>query len=214
MAKSNYSIIVGIDPGMGGGITVIQQNTQPLIFDVPLKEVGTGKKRHMVYDVVGMSDLLRPFKGKKTVICIEQVHAMPGQGVSSTFNFGRGFGLWEGVSAGLKCDTEVITPQSWKKQWASELIMPAIDKPEILDLTPSDLRKLGKDKQNEFDEAKKEYNRKKAKQKEAAKDAARLLASKLYPNLADKFELKKHDGRAESLLIAERKRLEIENAKR
>lgn len=202
--------IIGIDPGMGGGISVITE-AGIQVFDVPLKN---GKKDKKVYDVHGMAELLRPYRGRKTIICIEQVHAMPGQGVTSMFGFGRGLGLWEGISAGLNFQVEIITPQSWKKQWADELLMGPIDKPEILDLTPQELKKLGKIKQAEFDEAKKEYSRKKAKQKEAAKDAARALASKLYPSLADKFELKKHDGRAESLLIAERKRLEIENGKR
>lgn len=184
------------------------------VYDVPLKDEGKGKNKKKVYDVQAMADLLRPYKGQKTLICIEQVHAMPGQGVTSMFGFGRGLGLWEGIAAGLNCQVEVVTPQSWKKQWADELMMGSVEKPEILGLSPQEIKKLGKQKQIEFDEAKKEYDRKKAKQKEVAKDAARLLASKLYPHLADKFELKKHDGRAESLLIAERKRLEIANGKR
>jgi len=206
-----YTTIVGIDPGMGGAVTIMTESGLIDIFDVPLMEEGKGKNKKKVYDIISMSNIIRPHKGKKTIICIELVHAMPGQGVSSTFGFGRGLGIWEGIIAGLSCDKEVITPQRWKKQWADVLLMTSIEKPEILKSKPEQLKKMTKASKEEFLLAKKEYGRKRAKQKEAAKDAARLLASKIYPNLSDKFKLKKHDGRAESLLIAERKRLEITN---
>lgn len=208
--SEKISTIVGIDPGMSGGVTVIQGDVIS-IFDVPLQQGVKSNKHKKVYNVQAMAEILRPFKGQKTLICIESVHAMKSQGVTSMFNFGRGLGLWEGITAGLNCKVEFFTPQTWKKQWATELLMVSDPKPDILKMTPQELKKAGKVKQAEFIEAKKEYSKKKAKQKEAAKDAARALAARLYPNLAEKFELKKHDGRAESLLIAEYKRLEIQN---
>jgi hypothetical protein len=209
-----YQTIIGIDPGKSGAISILVLNSNYVsVFDVPLKN-DIKKKNKLVYDKEAMAAIMRPYAGQNTLVCIESVHSMPGEGSSSSFSFGRGLGLWEGIVAGLECDCEMVTPQTWKKHWPDELIVKPLPKPEILILTTKELKKLGKAKQVEFDETKKEYSRKKAKQKEAAKDAARLLASKIYPLLADKFKLKKHDGRAESLLIAERKRLEIENAKR
>ena len=207
--------MIGVDPGKSGAVTILGiDRSFAQVFDVPLMIEKKGKKKKQVYNVQAMVDILRPFAGLTTLACIESVHSMPGEGSSSSFSFGRGLGLWEGIIAGLGCSYEMVTPQSWKKQWAEELLMTSISKPEILNLTPQAIKKLGKQKQIEFDEAKKEYGRKKAKQKETAKDAARQLASRLYPQLADEFVLKKHDGRAESLLIAERKRLEIENGTR
>ena len=210
--QSVSSTLIGIDPGMGGGITIIQgQSIQT--FDVPTKVEGKGKKAKDVYDKEGMAALLRPHAGRNTIVCLESVHAMPGQGVSSMFGFGRGFGLWEGICAAFDVNMDIVTPMKWKKTWPDRLIMPAVEKPEILKLTKQEVKKLTKTKKQEYDEAKKDYDRKKAKTKDEAKSAARLLASELYPNLSEMFKLKKHDGRAESLLMAEYKRLEILNGK-
>lgn len=207
-----YNTIAGIDPGKSGAISILSGANDAVVFDVPLKEEGVGKKKKKVYDIQAMAAILMPYAGSKTIVCCEAVHSMPGEGSSSSFGFGRGLGLWEGISVALGCDLEMITPQRWKKQWTDQLIVQPIPKPDILLLDKKEYKKLDKAKRVEFDEAKKEWSRKKTKAKEAAKDAARLLASTLYPDLKHLFELKKHDGRAESLLIAERKRLEIENA--
>lgn len=49
------------------------------------------------------------------LVYIERVHSMPKQGVASSFNFGMGYGLWQGIVAGLGWSMELVTPQQWMK---------------------------------------------------------------------------------------------------
>ncbi len=208
---NTYRTIIGIDPGINGGVTIIHDGI-PKVFDVPTKIEEKAKKKKRVFDKEAMAALFRPYAGKDTLVCLELVHAMPGNGNVSMFGFGRGFGVWEGIIAAFEMGLDIIPPQRWKKTWTVEL-MKSVEKPDGLDLTKEEIKKLSKTKKQEYDDLKKDFDQKKAKAKEEAKDSARLLAAKLYPHLAEMFKLKKHDGRAESLLIAEHKRLEILNVK-
>lgn len=87
---------------MGGAVCVIQGETVR-VFDTPLS-VGQ-------YDPAAMSQLLQGLRG---IALIESVHAMPKQGLSSTFNFGRGLGLWEGICAASGIEVTKVSPQKWK----------------------------------------------------------------------------------------------------
>ena len=95
--------IIGIDPGKSGGVALLFP-TGP----VALKMLET------------LTDLIEEIESythnEEQVTCyIEQVHAMPKQGVSSTFTFGRNFGGIEGVLTALKIRREYVTPQRWQK---------------------------------------------------------------------------------------------------
>jgi len=211
--KNNYEYIIAIDPGITGGITIIDLKSGDVkVHGVPSLIEIKNKKNKKNYDIVAMADLLRPYSGNNTIAVIEKVYSMSGQGVTSMFNFGRGVGLWEGIFGGLGFDVEHVSPQTWKKQWAEELLV-KIPRPEEIKMTKLEYKKLSVKKQKEYDEIEKEWTQKKTKAKREAKDAARHLAQKLYPNLANEFKLKKHDGKAESLLLGERKRMEIKNAR-
>lgn len=54
-------------------------------------------------------------------VFLEQVHSMPKQGVASSFNFGRGFGLWEGLLAGMRFPYTLVSPQRWKKAMLADM---------------------------------------------------------------------------------------------
>jgi crossover junction endodeoxyribonuclease RuvC len=58
---------------------------------------------------------LRLYNVHATCAYVEQVGAMPGQGVSSMFAFGEAFGLAKGVLAGLGIPLQVVTPARWKR---------------------------------------------------------------------------------------------------
>lgn len=110
---------VGIDPGQTGGVAVIPNcfdaTREPLVtlHDTPTFK-GEGRT---LYDEAGMSDLLRGVAKSypDVFVTIEQVHAMPKQGVSSSFNFGMGYGIWLGIVAALGLPSQRVTPQRWKK---------------------------------------------------------------------------------------------------
>ncbi len=145
---------IGIDPGLDGAIAVICDGGITLL-DTPT--ISSGKKRDM--DLYAIVRLLKGFTcSQDALVSIEAVHSMPGKGVSSTFAFGKGFGMWLGILAALSIPHQAVTPQRWKG------IM---------------LRDGGKEK-----------------------DAARVKAMQLFPQIADQISRKRDHGRADALLIA------------
>ena len=106
--------IIGIDPGLTGGVALLPEG---VIFDTPTASVKKGSSKK-VYLVAEMVSIVRGFgpRGPGDVhVYIEDVHAMPGQGVSSTFSFGRGYGLWEGIVAALGIPYTLVSPVRWKR---------------------------------------------------------------------------------------------------
>lgn len=102
---------IGIDPGLDGAIAVIDGAALHFL-DTPTVQVGT--KREM--DAHTAASLLEALcHDKDCFVAIEKVHAMPGQGVTSMFSFGRGFGTWLGILAALSIPHTTVAPQTWKK---------------------------------------------------------------------------------------------------
>lgn len=200
-----YEIIAGIDPGMGGAIAIIDlrgTNIVANVFYTPVKNIIKNKKKKKDYDVEEMAKLLEKYKNCKILVVQEATHAMPNQGTTSMYSFGRGAGLWEGIAGAYHMPIKFISPMAWKSEWADELFK-KIDKPEILRLTPVEVNRLSATDRKKHKDAQKQYKQDMDKAKKLAKDNARELAGKLYPTLKECFLLKKDDGKAESLLIAE-----------
>ena len=89
--------IIGIDPGLSGGIAVLENNKVLNIFDMPVMPEGKKNKRQL-----NSAQLVALIKentdsNEDTSVVVEQVNAMPGQGVTSMFNFGQTFGAIKGV---------------------------------------------------------------------------------------------------------------------
>jgi len=112
---------IGIDIGFYGGVSVLDSYQNTLrCYPTPLIEtsVSLGKKKKIVrsYDLDALRDIFRIYDPKQSRVLIELVHAMPQQGVVSTFKFGESLGLTKGVLAGLGFENvQMITPQEWKK---------------------------------------------------------------------------------------------------
>jgi crossover junction endodeoxyribonuclease RuvC len=109
------SFVIGIDPGISGAISVFSRfpNTLHDVFDMPTLEVDSGKTKKRHISASGLRDILVSFPTAHVVI--EKVGAMPGQGVSSMFNFGRSAGIIEGVVAALRMPHTYVTPATWTK---------------------------------------------------------------------------------------------------
>ena len=111
--------ILGIDPGASGAFALFDTNNHELIIiDMPIVLQKRNKimKRHTSAPDVAAQ--LKPFKIDQA-IC-EKVGAMPGQGVSSMFAFGRAVGVVEGVLAGLGVPVSFVIPQVWQRALALE----------------------------------------------------------------------------------------------
>ena len=105
-------LIMGIDPGLGGAVAGIADEVST-VHDVPVIKVGSKRE----YNVPEMAKLIKDWEigGWGSIhIYIEKVHSMPKQGVTSSFNFGMGFGLWLGIIAGFGIPYTLVTPQRWK----------------------------------------------------------------------------------------------------
>jgi crossover junction endodeoxyribonuclease RuvC len=112
-------IYIGIDPGITGAVVAVHEDGDVKFFDTPcieLKKSGKGYKTDFL--PAGMADILGMYKGARPDEChafIEQVSSMPGQGVASTFGFGKGYGIWIGILAAYGIPYTFVTPQRWKK---------------------------------------------------------------------------------------------------
>jgi len=111
------TIFVGIDPGLSGAIARLDSASGEVrIEDVPTFEVKRNGKAKREIDYHSLARILDDMaKEPGTRIVIEGVGAMPGQGVSSVFAFGKAFGVLIGVSAATFCPIDFVSPAKWKR---------------------------------------------------------------------------------------------------
>lgn len=110
------SFIIAVDPGINGAIAILERSGELVqVFEMPSVEVIVGGKAKRRVSPEMLAAELRLYNVSGTVAIIEQVGAMPGQGVSSMFAFGEAFGLVKGVLAGMTIPFQTITPGKWKK---------------------------------------------------------------------------------------------------
>jgi hypothetical protein len=197
----------GIDCGFTGGISIILGNDldNPIVYKMPVikevKKVKGKNKTKQFYDLLEIRKIFKNHLSKNSIIFVEKVSNMPGEGSSSTFSFAKGFGNMEGLIVGTFGNLPVlITPQSWKKYFP-ELITNEMRgiKAEMKELRLAGKKIKGKEAKKEN---KKHIDKLGRQFKSLAKTEARMLVSKLYPSISDRFVKKNTDGMAESLLIA------------
>ena len=109
--------VIGIDPGLNGAIAVLQENRVKEIFDVPVMPEGKKNKRQL--NSAQLVKLLKDIvsNNEEVVVIVENVSAMPGQGVTSMFNFGQTFGAIKGICAALGLPIFFVRPAKWKKHF-------------------------------------------------------------------------------------------------
>ena len=109
--------IIGIDPGLSGAIAIMKNNKVIDIFEMPVMAEGKKNKRQL-----NSAQLVKLIKenieaNEEVSVVVEQVNAMPGQGVTSMFNFGQTFGAIKGVCAALGLPIFFVRPLKWKKHF-------------------------------------------------------------------------------------------------
>ena len=129
--------IIGIDPGLSGAIAVMHDKKVINLYDMPVMAEGKKNKRQL-----NSSQLVNIIKeninkDEETIVVVEQVNAMPGQGVTSMFNFGQTFGAIKGVCAALKLPIFFVRPSKWKKHF--ELINSSKDasRTKVIEMYPT-----------------------------------------------------------------------------
>ena len=138
--------IIGVDPGLSGGIAILEDNKVKEMFDMPVMSDGKKNKRQLnnALLVQLVKDNIKDIQD--TVMVVEQVNAMPGQGVTSMFNFGQTFGAIKGICAALSLPIFFVRPAKWKKHF--ELINSSKDasRTKVIEMYPSIAEKLSKKK--------------------------------------------------------------------
>jgi len=113
-STSSFSRVIGIDPGASGAIALLVSGVLVSVHDMPTVTVERNKAQKRQVCPAGLSLLMQQLSPHKAIV--EKVGAMPGQGVSSMFSFGRSVGIIEGVLAAKQVPVTFVTPQAWQKQ--------------------------------------------------------------------------------------------------
>ena len=110
-------LIIGVDPGISGAICFFEDGQVKEIIDMPVMADGKKNKRQIngpqTYNEI--SSRISKFQKKDIIVVIEQVSAMPGQGVTSMFNFGQSFGVLKGICSAMQLSMYFVRPAKWKK---------------------------------------------------------------------------------------------------
>ena len=110
-------LIIGIDPGISGSICFFLDGEIKDVIDMPTMTDGKKKKKQVngsqIFNEISKRIIEKDKKDIKVVI--EQVSAMPGQGVTSMFNFGQSFGILKGICSAMQLPMYFVRPTKWKK---------------------------------------------------------------------------------------------------
>lgn len=111
-----FRLTIGIDPGQTGCVAVLVDGEFESFVDMPTMPRPAGGNQISGAELAAaLREIRARHPGADVLACLEQVSAMPGQGVSSMFRFGEGFGVVQGVLATLGVPVVMVHPQRWKK---------------------------------------------------------------------------------------------------
>ena len=110
-------LIIGIDPGISGSICFFEDGKILDVLEMPTMTDGKKNKKQVkgaqIYNEI--STKIRAIEKQNLRVIIEQVSAMPGQGVTSMFNFGQSFGILKGICSAMQLPMYFVRPAKWKK---------------------------------------------------------------------------------------------------
>ena len=110
-------LIIGIDPGISGSICFFKDGKIQDVLEMPTMTDGKKNKKQVngaqIYNEI--STKIRGIEKQNLRVIIEQVSAMPGQGVTSMFNFGQSFGILKGICSAMQLPMYFVRPAKWKK---------------------------------------------------------------------------------------------------
>ena len=110
-------LIIGIDPGISGSICFFQDGEIKDVVEMPTMTEGKKNKKQVNGSQIfnEINERIKKIDKKNIKVVIEQVSAMPGQGVTSMFNFGQSFGVLKGICSAMQLSVYFVRPAKWKK---------------------------------------------------------------------------------------------------
>ena len=110
-------LIIGIDPCISGSICFFQDGKIIDVVEMPTMTEGKKNKKQVngsqIYNEIYAR--IKKLDSKDIKVVVEQVSAMPGQGVTSMFNFGQSFGILKGICSAMQLPMYFVRPAKWKK---------------------------------------------------------------------------------------------------
>jgi len=141
-------LIIGIDPGISGAICFFEKGKVKDIMDMPTMSEGKKNKKQIngrqIFTEISLR--IKSYSKEEISVVVEQVSAMPGQGVTSMFNFGQSFGLIKGICFAMELPIFYVRPTKWKKYF--DLINSAKDasRTKVIEMFPQISHLLSKKK--------------------------------------------------------------------
>ena len=110
-------LIIGIDPGISGSICFFEDGVIKDVIEMPTMTDGKKNKKQVNGSQIfnEISERIKKTDKRNIKVVIEQVSAMPGQGVTSMFNFGQSFGILKGICSAMQLSMYFVRPAKWKK---------------------------------------------------------------------------------------------------
>jgi len=146
-------IIFGIDPGVSGAICVLRKVNQIEVYEMPTMIDGKKNKRQVNGAEVSnifmkeLQNLTSEDSWQSQVkVVVEHVTAMPGQGVTSMFNFGQSFGVIKGICAAMKLPIYFVRPTKWKKHFNLIKTNKDASRTKVIEIYPNISAKLSRKK--------------------------------------------------------------------
>ena len=141
-------LIISIDPGISGAICFFEEGQVNEILEMPTMAEGKKNKRQIngpqIYNEI--SSRINKFSKKDIIVVIEQVSAMPGQGVTSMFNFGQSFGVLKGICSAMQLSMHFVRPAKWKKYFGLIKTEKDASRTKVIEMFPYISAKLSKKK--------------------------------------------------------------------
>ena len=141
-------LIIGIDPGITGSICFFENGKIIDLIDMPNMADGKKQKRQVngaqIYNEIFLR--IKNLDKKNIKVVIEHVSAMPGQGVTSMFNFGQSFGVLKGICSAMQLSMYFVRPAKWKKYYGLIKTEKDASRTKVIEIFPYISSKLSKKK--------------------------------------------------------------------
>ena len=143
-------LIIGIDPGITGAICFFEDGELKDVIDMPTMASGNKNKKQINGSQIFNEISLRTknYKSENINVVVEQVSAMPGQGVTSMFNFGQSFGVIKGICSAMELPIFYVRPIKWKKYFNLINSEKDASRTKAIEMFPKISHKLSKKKDN------------------------------------------------------------------
>ena len=142
--------IIGIDPGISGAMCFFESDIIKDVIEMPVMADGKKNKRQIngPQIVNEIQKRIENIPKKNIFVVVEHVSAMPGQGVTSMFNFGQSFGVIKGICSALKLPIYFVRPVKWKKYFNLIKTDKEASRSKAIQIFPYISSKLSKKKDN------------------------------------------------------------------